>query len=81
MKYLRFSGTNVERDFVEAPSQMFENWVYNETVLGKLSGHYRDGQPLPNELRQKLINAKNINKAIKTKRQLHFGTFDIVNFF
>jgi thimet oligopeptidase len=77
-KYYRFSGTNVERDFVEAPSQMLENWAYNATVLEKISGHYKDGKHLPDELREKLIKAKNVDRAIKTKRQLHFGLFDML---
>jgi len=78
-QYFRFSGTNVERDFVEAPSQMLENWCYEAEVLKRISGHYQDlSKPLPDDLRQKLIRAKNVNEALKNRRQLHFGTFDML---
>eukprot|EP01116_Phalansterium_solitarium_P020301 TRINITY_DN5937_c0_g1_i1.p1 TRINITY_DN5937_c0_g1~~TRINITY_DN5937_c0_g1_i1.p1 ORF type:complete len:776 (+),score=281.64 TRINITY_DN5937_c0_g1_i1:314-2329(+) len=78
-KYLRFGGTRVERDFVEAPSQMLENWCYDSAVLKRLSGHYQDAsKSLPEELRQKLLAAKLVNEALKNRRQLHFGTFDML---
>jgi len=78
-KYHRFAGTNVERDFVEAPSQMLENWCYDAEVLKRLSGHYQDlSKPLPDDLREKLIKAKNVNEAIMNRRQLFFGMYDML---
>jgi len=77
-KFIKFSGTSVERDFVEAPSQMLENWIYEPVVLAKLSGHYKDiSKPLPDEMREKLLKARYVNEALKNRRQLHFGTFDM----
>jgi len=77
-KYATFSGTNVKTDFVEAPSQMLENWVWKKETLQKLSGHYSNpSQKLPDELIEKMIQAKLLNVGIQTLRQLAFGTIDL----
>ncbi|MBI4056918.1 MAG: Zn-dependent oligopeptidase, partial [Elusimicrobia bacterium] len=77
-KYGRFSGTSVAQDFVEAPSQMLENWVWDPVVLRKLSGHYQDkSKKLPEELLKKMIEAKNMDSGIKYLRQIFFATLDM----
>jgi Zn-dependent oligopeptidase len=68
----RFSGTRVERDFVEAPSQMLENWGYERDVLNRLSD-----RPLPVELCASLKQSRLANIAYLTSRQLFFATFDL----
>jgi thimet oligopeptidase len=73
---LRFSGTRTERDFVEAPSQMLEHWVWNAEVLGSFSRHYETGEPLPKELLDSMIAAKNLDSGLFTVRQLYFGELD-----
>lgn len=77
-RFERFSGTRVARDFVEAPSQMLENWVWQEKVLESLSGHYlRNGKKLPPELLKKMLAARNVNSGIKYLRQVFFATLDL----
>lgn len=76
-RFGRFSGTATARDFVEAPSQMLENWVWDREVLQSLSGHYLDRtKKLPDDLLNKMLAAKNVNSGLATLRQLHFGSVD-----
>jgi thimet oligopeptidase len=75
-KYSRFSGTRVERDFVEAPSQMLENWCWEKESLLRMSGHYQSKEAIPDKLLQKLVESKNANAGAFNIRQLFFGLFD-----
>lgn len=76
--YSRFHGTAVVEDFVEAPSQMLENWCWTPSQLKRLSHHYQTGKQIPDDLIAKKISAKNVNNAIFNLRQLHFGIYDMV---
>ena len=73
-----FSGTSVYRDFVEAPSQMLENWVWNAEVVQGLSGHVKDhSKKLPMDLLQRMIAAKNLDNGLKYSRQAFFALTDM----
>jgi len=76
-QYSRFSGTHVERDFVEAPSQMLENWVFESQVLKRISKHVKTGEELPDDLIRKIIQARDHGQGLFNLRQLFFGTFDM----
>lgn len=75
-KYARFAGTNVDWDFVEAPSQMLEYWTWNKAQLKDLSHHYKDGSKLDDALIDSLIRTKHVNAAYAMLRQLYFAIFD-----
>ena len=73
----RFSGTSTEGDFVEAPSQIMENWTWRPEVLARFAFHYETAEPLPAELLEKLTGAKLLNIAISKLRQASFGLLDM----
>jgi len=75
--YGRFSGTNVEKDFAEFPSQLNENWCWTAQILKRLSSHYETGQPLPDKMVDSILPAKNINIAISTLCRIHLAAFDM----
>ncbi|WP_428771960.1 oligopeptidase A [Vibrio sp.] len=71
------SGINgVPWDAVELPSQFLENWCWEEQALAFISGHYETGEPLPSEMLEKMLAAKNFQSAMFILRQLEFGLFD-----
>jgi thimet oligopeptidase len=77
-KYARFSGTSVPRDFVEAPSQMLENWVWDKRVLDSFAGDYRDPtKKIPAEIIVRLKQARLATEGTFYRRQLAFGLVDL----
>ena len=75
--YVRFSGTAVERDFVEAPSQMLEHWVWQPEVLRGFARHVTSGEPLPEDLLERMMAAKNVGSGIHYLRQIYFARLDL----
>ncbi|MCA9242410.1 MAG: Zn-dependent oligopeptidase [Phycisphaerales bacterium] len=73
----RFSGTGVAGDFVEAPSQMFENWVWDADVLRTFARHYKTGQPIPTELVDGMLKARHLGSGIDAEHQFYYGISDL----
>ena len=77
-KYGRFAGTHVPGDFVEAPSQMLQNWVWDKKVLDTFAADYRDqSKKIPAEVVRKLNDAKLANAGIFYRRQFAFASLDL----
>ena len=75
--YLPVAGIHgVEWDAVELPSQFMENWCWAREALDLLASHYQTGEPLPDELYQRMLAAKHFQAGILMVRQLEFGLFD-----
>ncbi|MBB3048614.1 oligopeptidase A [Litorivivens lipolytica] len=76
---LAVSGINgVAWDAVELPSQLLENWCWQPSVVPMISGHYETGEPLPEDMLQKLLAAKNFQSGLQMMRQLEFALFDML---
>lgn len=76
--YASLSGSNTAQDFVEAPSQMLENWVWNKQILTLISGHYTDAsKKLPDNVLNQMLAAKNFNQGYLYTRQLVLGLTDL----
>ncbi|HEX6220585.1 MAG TPA: M3 family metallopeptidase, partial [Acidimicrobiia bacterium] len=72
----RFSGTSTERDFVEAPSQIMEHWIWRSDVLKRFARHHETGEPIPTSLVEQLVAARLLNKAMWQLRQMCYGWWD-----
>ena len=77
-KYGRFSGTHVPGDFVEAPSQMLQNWVWDKKVLDTFAADYRDpSKKIPAEIIKKMNDTKLANAGVFYRRQFAFASLDL----
>ena len=73
----RFAGYETEWDFVEAPSQIMEHWMWEPEVLERFAAHYETGEPIPTDLVERLVEVRDQNVALSTLRQCFLGTFDL----
>ncbi len=76
--YASLSGSSTARDFVEAPSQMLENWVWSPEILKVISGHYlNQEEKLPKELLDQMLAARDFNQGYFYVRQLFLALLDM----
>ncbi len=76
-KYGSLSGTSVFWDFVELPSQIFENWCYEKECLDLFASHYETGEKIPQEYIDKIRESSTYHEAYATVRQVSFGYLDM----
>lgn len=75
--FARFSSANTEWDFVEAPSQIMENWCWIPEVLQTFARHHATGEPIPGEMVSRLAEARDLNAALFNLRQMMLGQIDM----
>lgn len=75
--YGSLSGTNVYWDFVELPSQIFENWCYEAECLDLFARHYKTGEPIPTAYIENIKKAANFHQGFQTVRQISLGQLDM----
>ncbi|WP_412561549.1 M3 family metallopeptidase [Winogradskyella sp. MIT101101] len=75
--YPSLSGTNVYWDFVELPSQVLENWCYEEESLKLFATHYETGEVIPMDLIEKIKASSTFHQGMQTLRQISFGLLDM----
>jgi len=75
--YPSLSGTNVYWDFVELPSQLFENWCYEKEALSLFAKHFKTNNIIPTDLIDKIKKSSNFLEGMQTLRQLSFGILDM----
>ncbi len=71
-----FAGTAVARDFVEAPSQMLEEWAWSKETLALFARHHKTNEPLPDKLFQAMKKARSFGRAVSTQRQIFLASLD-----
>lgn len=76
-RFESLSGTNVRWDFVELPSQFMENYAVEKEFLRTFAFHYQTGEPLPDELIDRIVKSRNFNAAYSCMRQVSFGLLDM----
>lgn len=72
------SMMDIEWDFVEAPSQIFENWVWEPEILAKISSHYKTGQKIPEDMVKKMIAARQFRASSKNASQFIYAKTDLM---
>jgi Zn-dependent oligopeptidase/predicted RNA-binding Zn-ribbon protein involved in translation (DUF1610 family) len=75
--FARFSGTNVEKDFAEFPSQLIQTWAWNRQALKYLSSHYKTNQCLPDAVIDSILASRTCGLGIETVGRIHLSKFDL----
>jgi thimet oligopeptidase len=76
-RYIEQSGVATEWDFVEAPSQMFEEWAWSHETLSRFAKHYETGAPIPAELVERMRRADKFGLGVQTVQQMFYASISL----
>lgn len=76
-KWVGISGIQTEWDFVEAPSQMLEEWAWDPTTLGAFAKHYQTSEPIPEELVRRMKRASEFGKGLQVRTQMSYARLSL----
>jgi len=76
-EFASYAGTNTVRDFVEVPSQTFEEWAWSREVLNRFARHRDTGEPIPASLFEAMIASRRVGLALHTQRQIFLALLDL----
>ena len=76
-EFARFSGAETEWDFVEAPSQIMENWIWDPVILPRFARHFRTEEVIPAELVEQMVRARWVDEGIRIGIQAFYGAVDL----
>jgi len=76
-QWIGIAGISTERDFVEAPSQMLEEWTWDAPTLATFAKHYKTGEPIPAALVNQMKKAKEFGKALGVRRQMIYAKLSL----
>jgi thimet oligopeptidase len=76
-RWTRFNGTATEWDFVEVPSQLYEEWAWNPDVLGRFARHHATGAPIPRALVERMREARSFGRALWARHQMFYASLSL----
>jgi Zn-dependent oligopeptidase len=76
-EWVRFSGTSTEWDFIEVPSQLFEEWAWEYEVLRRMAVHHATGKPIPKDLVQRMRRARSFGRALWVRHQMFYAAVSL----
>ncbi|MBD0372565.1 MAG: Zn-dependent oligopeptidase [Pyrinomonadaceae bacterium] len=76
-KWVGIGGISTEQDFVEAPSQMLEEWTWDPTVLQSFARHYKTNEPIPTELVKQMRRAAEFGEGLRVRRQMVYARLSL----
>ena len=71
-----YSGGRTVRDFIEVPTQMFEEWTWSREVLDRFARHWQTGEKIPDALFAAMLRSRSFGRGLATQRQLFMATLD-----